>query len=440
MKSKPKTFRRNLLALSALASFYFMGACGGSGVVTNPGEELPSAPVFGEVVPQAFNIGSSPVDIDIVDKPGLENIAFITTSSTAGVVLALDLNSNPIGLSSTVVGLPSLPVNSDLGYVNNLEVIDASHALLLTSNFPTGGKIVFFNPTTGTVYTLLDLAGSVSLTSPLQKRNTDGSSSVVSGSFNPSFPASIAVVGSRVAVSFSNLFYELEGVSAVQGIVRFFDIQNNNLIPTFYTATSGFNTTGITVLKNDKLLVTDSGILEFTDNNQIPITDAFVNIINPLSGALEKNLNIGHSAPAYRQWAVTFDGSRGFIGSASGGFVIEIGLDENLSLIHGLNNPLVVTSSSLDTDYVDDVVLSREGTGLYVASFNTNSVYTFDLTQTPPVLSGNPINLSMNTDPQVRSGAGPMALRPGTPGVNFNGFDFYILTATPGTIAAVKTY
>lgn len=440
MKSKNNSFFRGALVLTALLGLFGTGACGGSGVETAPGEELPSAPVLGEVVPKAFNLGSSPVDIDIVDKPGLENIAFITTSATAGVVLALDLNSNPISLSSSIVGLPTLPSSSDIGYPNNLEVIDAQHALLLTSNFPTGGKIVFFNPTTGSVYQLLDLGETLNLSTALQKRNADGFLTSISGEFNPSFPASMGIVGSRLAVSFSNLSYEQNGISAVQGLIRFFDIQNETLIPRSYVATTGFNTTGITVLKNGKLLVTDSGVLKFTDNNQTPLTNAHANIIDPFTFTLETVLNLGQTAPAYRQWALSSDGSKAYIGSASGGFVIGINLIGNPSVIYGLSNPLVVTSALLDTDFLDDVVMSRDGMALFVASFNTNSVYTLDLTETPPTLSNNVINLSLNEDPQIRSGAGPMALRPGIPGLDFTGFDFYVLTATPGTLAAVKTY
>ncbi|MFO1518201.1 MAG: hypothetical protein U1F57_00830 [bacterium] len=432
----------------------FLSACG-SGVetagnnplpTTNPSANTPNnnpsssppAPKLGQVTTQAFNIGGNfPADIDIVDQPDLKNVLFITSFSPAAV-LAVDLNTNPLQLSATVKGLPSLPSGS--GLPSALTVVDSTHAFLLTSS-----ALIYFNPTTSNVYQTADLTTAINLTSPLNQVNPDGSSAgTVSGSFTPTFPASVAVSGSRVAVTFSNLqFTGFSLTSAVQGIVRFFDVQGTTLsVPsTVYAATSGYNTSGLTALPNGNLLVTNTGITQFTPDfsNQEPVTPGSVDLLNPLNGQVVSTLDLGLSAPAFRSWALSPDGKNAFLGSASGGYVLEIGLSP-LSLIHGVSNPIVVTNAANGTDFIDDVVMGRQGGGIYPMSFNHNSVFAVDLTGATPVLLSNSVDLSFPGNPGTVSGAGPAVLRPGTPGVDFNGPDLFVLTGNPGTLAAIVTY
>ncbi|MBL7685882.1 MAG: hypothetical protein JNK65_07620, partial [Deltaproteobacteria bacterium] len=140
MNSKNKKVAGLFLSLVFCAG---MWSCSGSGIETasnnplpnnpsNPGSSVPQSPKLESLTKNAFLIGSAyPADIDIIDQPGLEDVAFITTSSTPPVI-AVDLNSNPLKLSTSFKGLQNLPPSA--GYPNNLWVVDATHALLLTSS------------------------------------------------------------------------------------------------------------------------------------------------------------------------------------------------------------------------------------------------------------------------------------------------------------------
>lgn len=444
-----QSFRRLLLALVGLSSLYFMGACG-SAVVTStpntiPTSENPPAPIDGPLAPvlgqatlNAFILGDYPADIDIPNIEGLKNIAFITSFFPAGVI-AVDLNSNPLQ-ALPGKGLPSLAGINNAGFPNVAFFADATHAYLLTST-----TLILFNPSNATVYDTVDLTVPLNLSSPLARINPDGSSaSPVSGSFTPSYPSSVIALGSKVLVGFSNLNYTgFSLTSATQGMVRVFDMQNDSLAAATpeYFVTSGYNTTGLTALSNGKFLVTNSGITQFTPDfsNQLPVTQATVDLMDSQGAALLGSLDLALSTPAFRSWAVTPDGSKAFIGSASGGFVMEIGLSPTFQVIRGVNNPIVITDAHLGTDYIDDVVMANDGGGIYPISFNHSSVYAVDLTGDSPLLTEEKSDLSAPGNPGL-TGAGPGAMRPGQVGVDFNGPSLFVMTASPGSLAAINTY
>jgi hypothetical protein len=411
-----------------------LAACGG-GIGT-----APPAPILGSVTTSALSLaGPFPADIDIVDQPGLRDTAFVTTTSPAAV-LAVDLNANPLKLSGTFQGLPSLPAQASAGIPSVLFVVDGTHAFLLTST-----SLIYFNPTDAAVYQIVDLTTSIELTAPLTQVDAGGNpTGQVSGTFTPAFPSNLAVLGNKVAVSFSDLSFTGFSLSgATQGIVRLFDIQGNTVVPAAptYVAATGFNTTGLTALPNGTaFLITNSGLTRFTPDfsNQEPVTSASVNVINPSMGQNIANLNLGMTTPAFRPWAVSPDGKHAFLGSGSGGYVIEIDLD-SLQVVRGEGNPIVVTSAQNGTDFLDDVVMGHDGNALFVMSFNHSSVYGLDLTQGEPRLLDQVIDLSFPGSAGI-TGAGPAALRPGSPGVDFTGPDLFVLTGDPGTVAAIKTY
>src|SRR4029434_10828485 len=208
--------RRIWILVPAYAAFAGMPACT-SGV----GTSSPS-PILGEVTKSAFIVGSPfPAYIDIVDKQGLRDVAFITTATPASV-LAVDLNANPLALSPVFAGLPTLPPEASAGLPITLFVMDVSHAFLLTST-----SLIYFSPLNATIYQTVDLTGPIDLTVPLAQVDANGvSTGSVSGSFTPTFPSNVAVLGDRVAVSFSNLSFAGFSLSgATQGLVRLFDIQ-----------------------------------------------------------------------------------------------------------------------------------------------------------------------------------------------------------------------
>lgn len=447
-----------------LWSLLFLSACG-SGIEVAPGNTLPNVtppngtpqvsptpvpPKLTEVTPNAFNIGSLyPADLDIVNQPGIQNVAFITTSFP-GSVIAVDLNSNPLTAIASM-GLSSLRPGS--GIPNNLFVVDATHAFLLTSS-----AVIYFNPSDSnpvtSIYQTLDLTGSITLTANLAQVDANGNSLPDINKDNnmgnpnhfiPSFPASMVFAGNKLAVSFSNVFFVGFSLDhAVQGVVRWFNINTSfpYLSPstTEYVATSGFNLTGLTLLPNGNVLATNTGVTKFTPDfsNQLPVTPGSVDLMDFNTVQNIGTVDLGMTSPAFQAWAVTPDGSKAFIGSATGGYVLEVGLNP-FTVLRGESNPIVVTNAANGTDFLDSVVMGRLGGGIFPMSFNNSKVFAVDLTALPPVLIADSIDLTDPSTPGV-TGAGPGALRPGTPGVDFSGPDLFVLTGNPGTMAAIKTY
>jgi hypothetical protein len=248
---------RNTLFLFLLISLVHCG----SGIEVAPGNSLPNnsppngtptvspitpqAPKFTQTTAGAFNIGSFfPADIDIVDQPGIRNIAFITTTTTP-VVEAVDLNNN-FEPSATVKGLSSLPsVSQGAGIPSNLFVVDATHAFLLTST-----SIFYFNPTTEAVYQSVDLTQALTLSAPLKQADANGNAlpDVSVGPFSPSFPASMVFAGNKLAVSFSNVFLSASSSRGSRGrtLVQCHSVFHISPSTPDYVVTSGFNLTSLT--------------------------------------------------------------------------------------------------------------------------------------------------------------------------------------------------
>ncbi len=420
--------------------------CGG-GISTadpNPFAEGPvgdvsPTPKFGSVTTQALNLGGLfPADIDIVNQTDLKDVLFITLTNP-GAVLAVDITKTGLKVSTSYKGLLSLP--GGLGIPKSLFVKDSAHAFLLSSDPNSGlGSVIYFNPKSSVIYSTLRLTDALFLTSPLAQVDANGRALAnISGSFTPTLPADIAVVGSRLIISFSNIVGDQHWV---QGLVRFYDIFSTSLRanPVSYTATSGFNATGLTPLSNGTLLVTSTGATRIQGRSQAPLSPGAVDVLNPSTGRILETLDLDMTAPAYRAWALTPDEKNAYIGSATGGYVLQIRLNP-LSLVRGESNPIVITSKLNETDFIQDVVMGRDGGGIFPMSYNHNSVYAVDLTAARPTLLSDSVDLSFpGTPSQTVTGAGPGVLRPGTPGTDFVGPDLFVLTDNPGTVAAIRTY
>lgn len=450
MKFKSKSLRRALVALLGLMSLYGMGACGGSGaVVTSDPNIIPPAmnptpapnsgplpPKITQVIKNARNLGSLyPPDLDIPNVPGLSNYAFVTVFSPPAVV-ALNLNTNDLSVDGTK-GLPSLSTVSGLGDVIGTVIADATHAYVLGYN-----KIVIFNPSNATIYGTLDFSDALTLSESLGVKHGNGSDAgTVSGSFTPFYPQGIAVSGNKLYVSFANLSFSFGSIdTAVQGVVRVYDIVGNTLVPssTPYVAASGYNTTGLTVLPNGNLLVTSSGLGLYDSSTFIfaPTVAARLDLLNQQNLEMDNSIDLGLSYPNFRAWALSPDGTKAFMGSAFTGVVYEVALNP-LQLLRGINNPIVITSADAGSDFLADVAMSSDGGGLYVASSNNSKVYAVDLTQSSPTLTNQVADFS--AAPGL-VGVGSLAFRPGQVGVDFTGPTLFVLTGNPGTVGAIFTY
>ncbi len=410
--------------------------CSNATVSTNSDPSLNA-----QVTLNAFSLGNDfPPDIQIADIPGMRSTAFVVSFSPAGVI-PINLDTNPLTVSSQFESLDLSGVTG-VGFPNNVLLFSPTAALLLGSE-----GLVYFNPTTGVVFQIVPLTDPIQLTQTLEYSRAGDcdfdsvpESSVGPGPFSPGFPADLAVIDSRVFVTMSNGCFDVDFSSFyIQGILLVFDLNDS---PPFLTPAStpflvleGFNATGLTVA-NGKLIVTNTGDTALSGAVSTPETPSILEEVDPNSLEITRSLNLGMVAANFGSIAVTSDGSRGFIGSSAFSEVYEINLD-NLSVIRGAANPIQIFNS--EADFITDQKLNESGDILFVSSGNHMAVRVIDLTSPDLTVLPDILDFSFPGNPSA-SGAGPMAIRPGIPGEDFSGPDLIVLTGSPGTVSAAKTY
>lgn len=421
-----KTWKYALVLSGMCVSFL---ACGG-GVETN--EDGNPTPPSDYIKLNAFSLGSEyPADIVIPNLPSMSRTAFIATDGLALGVVPIDLET--LQVSTIFEGLDATPneIASVLSYARDLEILSPDLALFLG-----GTGMVSFNPSSGEVHQTLAFDQEIQLDDPIElSRMVDGQDTV-SGSFLPSSADHVAIIGDQVFVTMSNLFFDIEFKTYyVQGMLLSFDLQNGQLSPAnpSYKILPGFNSTGLTVYQN-QLFVTLTGATEFTGDGQVPLTDSKIVKINPNDLNIEGEINLGKVAATYSSLAITAQG-RAFIGSAAFSEVYEVDLNQ-MQVIRGETNPLVLSDKA--GDYITDQEIHPTGDRLFVASFNNNFVRAFDLSDPNYPLEETIWNFDLEANPGL-TGAGPMAFRPGTQGVDFTGHDLMVLTANPGTLSTALT-
>lgn len=425
-------------------------ACGSGNVQTDPGngnnntstgdQTTPTSFATASVGLQAFNIGSDfPPDFQIPDVAGMNSTGFLVNFTPAGVI-PIDLDSNPLKVSSKfkTIDLSSTP---EASFPNHALIVSSTQAFMLG-----GSGVVYFNPTTGVVFGTANLSAPINLTASLDySRDGDcnfdsvNESSTGTGPFSPSFAADLKVLGNRLFVSMSNGCFDTAGSLYVQGLVLVYDINNS---PPFLTPASkpfivlnGFDASGLTVA-NGKLIATSTGDNELVSGNSQPETASVLDEIDPNTLTITRSLNLGLVAANFQPLAVTEDGKSGFIGSSAFSEVYEIDL-QNFVALRGSANPIEITGDT--HDFITDQEIAFGGEVLFVSSFNRSAVNGVDLTNSSRNVLSKTLDFAIPSNPGV-TGAGPMAIRPGQPGTDFSGADLFVLTSSPGTISAATTY
>lgn len=417
---------RGLPLLVIITLFLCFTACGHSELTT----ELPPPPPDSSVLPPAFALASDfPADIVIPNVDDMKSTAFIVSTSSPAGVIAVDIDVNPMKVSTRFKGLIS-PTGS--GIPSRLLIAGTNEAFLTTSN-----SIISFNPTDGAVYQSIDILSSVAI--PSGHKNSDGAAAGTS--VKPTFPSGLAIIGDTLFVATANYIRTQTPALAAPGTVHVYKISSGHTLSKVgLIVTSAYNPTGLSVRNDKELIVTNSGVLSIVDAKGVPETVSTIDIVDPDSLTITHTISLGKVAASFHGVAMTVDGSRGFIGSSGYGHVYEIDFINNQAL-RGLDSPHVVTDAS---DYITDVALSVDNSFLFVASFEASAIYPFDLSKNPAAkgdafVVGFPAGVSAQNPSGANSGAGPIAVRPGSRGVDYEGADLLVLTGYPGTLVPVKT-
>jgi len=447
---------KNLLTKCLGLFFCLMTACSSSSIQTqssngsqdnNPSPpSLTTAESFAKASTQlnVLSLGSDfPPAIQIPDIDGLRSTAFVVSFLPA--VLAVDLDANPITLSKTFKGFDAT-TTPEVAFPSKIKILNTTMGLLLgTSDFVGTSALVVFNPTTGQKLDSLNLSQTITLNQALpfsRAADCDGNgttqSSIPAGPYNPNYAADMAVVDNHLFVTMSNLCFDGSGSVYTQGLVMIYDIHNNapffTPASTPYLIVAGFNVTALTLV-DDRLVVTASGDTNLSGSVSTPESDSFLTRIDPNGLTLAGILNLGKVAANFQSLALTSDHSRGFVGSSSFSEVYAIDLD-HFSVLRGINDPITVFDGA---DFISDQSVAFGDHVLFVSSFNNSALRAIDLDDQDLGVLPTVLNFGFEGNPGT-TGAGPMALRPGMPGDDFQGPDLWVLTSNPGTLSSAKTY
>ncbi|MFA5812876.1 MAG: hypothetical protein WC956_11205, partial [bacterium] len=388
------------------------------------------APQGSESALKTFALASDfPSDLVIPDIDGMRSTAFVVSASNPSGVLAVDIDANPMQLSGSFKGVT---VPNGAGIPSRLLVTARDRAFLLTSN-----AVISFNPESGVV---IDMQSAISSASIGDGRtNSDGSAA--DRTITPSYPGGIAVSGDRLFVSSGNYIRTQAPAVAGPGTVQIFAISSSSMLSREEVlVTSGFNPTGLAIRNSSELLVQNSGVIDIVDSRGVAQTDASVDVVDLDSLAIKSTITLGPIAASPYGFALTLDGSRGFISSASFGNIYEIDLI-NRQVLRSTDNPIVASDSA---DYIAALALSVDDQYLYASSFEQSAVLPFDLAQSEPArgaafVVGFPSGVTDENPSGANTGAGPIAVRPGSRGIDYQGEDLFVLTGYPGTLVAINT-
>lgn len=301
-------------------------------------------------------------------------------------------------------------------------------------------------------------------------------------SVRPPFTAGAALMNGKLYIRTSN--YSQTGSDPVcdPGTVKIVRLDDSLDPPAFpflpppdVIMTTDFNPTEVTPLDDRILLVTNTGVLAIRDANGVALTDGSVDVVDTELDCIIANSPLGLGAPSFTRIGIAEQSGkegeiirRGYLGSAAYNHVYELdltGLDEFLGtcpepegvpklfskVLAGANNPIRATDEPANTpNFIVQVAVNHDGTRAYATGFNSGTLAILELeTETDeagiPVPSRrSPLRIIQATDPlptQNESGPGPVAARPGVPGVDYQGPDVFVVTGTPiGELRGYRTY
>lgn len=409
-----------------IAALLFVG-CGHSQLLTSAGNANETASDASTSTNRSFSFGSDfPADMVIPAIDGMRSTAFVVSVANPAGVMAIDLDADQLKLSDRFAGMIS-PAGS--GIPNSLVIVSVDEAFLLTSN-----SIITFDPTSGTIVNVTSALEPITIgPGHLNSRGVP-----IPATITPLFPGGIAVQGRTLYVASANYTQTVVPAIASPGTIQIFSVAaDHSLQRTGFLTTTCFNPTAITVRDDDEMVVTDSGVIDIVAGQAIAKSKSCIDIIDTATHAITASIDLGFSAASFHQIALTHDGSRGFLGSAASGKVYEIDL-LNRRAIHGADNPIIIGQSA---DYITDVDLSVDDATLFVASFEQSAVIPIDLSTTPytvgdPIVVGFPAGVTNENPSGANTGAGPIAIRPGSRGEDYRDEDLFILTGYPGQLIA----
>jgi len=449
---------------SLLLACAWLQACGGGSVVVSAGK--PGNPETGE--PGETNIGSPlPSAIRIPQVASLESSAYVITTSFPLDIFRYDLEAEapypfvPYGLLGKIQGIP-----------DELLILDEDNAFFTTSGgiADTGEGIHLFdpNPPSPEAFSLTESVSvsPVTLDPPLPYSEGDPVSRL-----QPRYTSGVAESNGKLYVCTSN--FTATGGSPVcpPGTVFIYDWNPGSAPPTItasdpsFLVTTGFNPTEVTALGERFVLVTNTGVVAIRNAWAVPLTDGSVDVVDTELDCIVASYPLGLGAPSYKPIAIAPDGSRALLGSVAYNSVYELDLTVlndlpescpdpvpqlEEAVLAGKEDPIVVgPSPGTANAFIVQVVLNWNGTRAYATGYNSGTLSILEVETREGVASPKSVVRVLALTPPLgpltptlkEVGPGPLAVRPGRPGINYTGPDLFVLTGMrTGKMLSIQTY
>jgi hypothetical protein len=213
-------------------------------------------------------------------------------------------------------------------------------------------------------------------------------------------------------------------------------------------------------------LVTNTGVIAIEGAWGELLTEGSIDVIDTELDCIVATYPLGMGAPSFKPIAITQDRSRALLGSVAYNSVYELDLTvlDNLpescpdsalqlddAVLAGFDNPIFVGFSSEEKvkDYIVQVGLNWNGTRAYATGSDSGTLSILEVETregvASPKTAGQALSLTPPLNPQDTTleevKPGPLAVRPGRPGIDYSGPDLFVLTGEPdGKMLSIQTY
>lgn len=366
-------------------------------------------------------LGSVPADIEIRG-----NRAYVVNGFSDNVQV-FDLNDNPPDLIGTIVVPPgSNPI--DIAFV------DDTHAYVVNN---IGQSVARVNVNTRLCEVLIVKAGQGGSTAPCQ--------SVITVAGTPfEEPVAAVVTQGRLYVTNNNLDANFNPMG--NGFISILNATNSQFISTI--PATGVNTTSMVVIDDTLYAMNNGAVLYDPETNEFTCDFDFppsIDLIDTQSNLLFDTINIplspGNPTVCLPSPLVaTPDGRYGYTGLGLVGALLKIDLISG-DIINGTDDPIVLTdldSLNLTAD------LAIRGNQLFATIFLDDEIAVLD-TDTDevnpfPYIAPFPAGIKAFDPGSIFfDGVQSLAIRPGTPGVNFSGPDIFYITGISEQLGSVDS-
>lgn len=257
-------------------------------------------------------------------------------------------------------------------------------------------------------------------------------------------PSGVKVVGNTAYVSNNNLNDNFSPNG--NGFITVIDLDADS---SFVVQAGGANS-GNFLLVGEELFFINAGNVLFN-----PITFGFdcdplftpsINVLNTNSNIISNlipiplsNANTNVCLPG--SFASTPDNKFGYIGLGLVGALLKVDLEDK-EIINGSDNPILITENLTDLNNTSSIVIDDNGIG-YTALFNTDQIAVFntenDEVNPFPAIAPFPAGIrAFDPDNDFFDGVQELALREGTPGVDFTGPNLYFITTISEQLGSVN--